>query len=134
MTVGIIKAHCSAAYHSCSVLSYARTQERDQARRLILHRSGRLSEAIDFQAVISTDRLNGWQVLPWNSVKQGRKLGGGEGHPNGDSWLASIIQSLRAAGVGSRPTCVVRRQASKGGFCQNLPFAQGEAVWRRRAL
>jgi hypothetical protein len=44
-------------------------------------------EAIDFQAVISTDRLNGWQALPWNSMKQGRKLGGGEGNPNGDLWV-----------------------------------------------
>ena len=87
MTVGIIKAHCSAAYQSCSVLSYAGTQERDQARRLILHRSGRLSEAIDFQAVISTDRLNGRQALPWNSMNEGREMGGGEGHPNGDLWV-----------------------------------------------
>jgi len=31
--------------------------------------------------------LNGRQALPWNPMNERRKLGGGEGHPNGALWV-----------------------------------------------
>ena len=41
----------------------------------------------------SSDRSTRRQALPWNSMNERRKLGGGEGRPNGDLWVLVHEQS-----------------------------------------